>query len=505
MPLNPFRDLTDPDEKRREIVWLAISFIVILAAWLAVVLIFGYQPLVLGMGYDELVLVTGLGLLVFCMVLYLAAREREQRQANRRLVSLLRQTAASLDQHLAQLKGLYSTSAELAGSLDREHISRIVVTSLAEALAAPAASLVLLDAKTGRPIYAHHAPTGAALEEAPRPASAGRGGGPEGLATGGGFVADLRKYYGGHPETCPPYSDSQTLICAPLRLNNGLSGVLGARRQEGEGKFSSDDLWLVNTLANMAANALQSAQLHADLRESYLATVRSLVTSLHARDNYTAAHSQRVVSLAVRIAEQMQLPESIIRDLEVFGPLHDVGKMGIRDDILLKTTPLSQEEQALCRQHCAIGERILRPLNPSAEALAMVRSHHESWDGRGYPDGLAGENIPLLARVLRVADCYDAMTSIRPYQPASSEQEVLAHFRQYSGKHYDPAVVEALSAVVQEGTGRDSPRKMPAATAASRARRPKLSGGTHATAHHPPRKTTVTAKDASDGHYEGAT
>ena len=446
MLLHPFRDLRDPDEKRREIIWIAISFIVILATWLAVVLIFGYQPLILGMSYDEAVLFTGLGLLVFCTVLYLAAREREQRAANRRLLGQLQQTVARLDERLGQLRGLSATSAELAGALDIRDIARSVVESLTEAVDAAASSLVLVDNTNGKPVYAHHVPS---------PASAG---GVEPLGThavwgslptgASGAIADL-------PTSTEGRDDLPTLICAPVPLKNGLSGLLGARRDDSEKHFTPDDVQVLTTLANMAAKAIESAYLHAELRQSYLSTLHSLVNSLDARDNYTAAHGQRVASLATRIAENMGLPESLIHDIEAFGPLHDVGKIGIRDHILLKASPLSEEEAAACREHTVIGERIVRPLKPSRDALSMIRNHHESFDGSGYPDGLVGEDIPILARVLQVADCYDAMVSDRPYQSAMSEQEVLAHFRQFAGTRHDPAAVDALHAVARNGGGRD--------------------------------------------------
>jgi HD-GYP domain-containing protein (c-di-GMP phosphodiesterase class II) len=148
------------------------------------------------------------------------------------------------------------------------------------------------------------------------------------------------------------------------------------------------------------------------------------------------------------------LSEEAIADIEVFGPLHDVGKIGISDSILLKTGPLSEAEQSVCREHTIIGERILRPLKPSQAALAMVRNHHEAWDGTGYPDGLAGEEIHLLARILQVADSFDAMICDRPYQAAMSEQEVLAHFQQHAGRSYDPTVVRALRAVARMGNER---------------------------------------------------
>jgi GAF domain-containing protein len=432
----PFRDLTDPDEKRKEIVWIAISFIVILATWLAVVLIFGYQPLILGVSYDEAVLLAGLGLLVLCMVLYLGAREREHRHLNRRLLDQLREAVTRLDERLEQLKGLCSTSAELAGSLDIDHISRSVVDSLTDTVRAAASSLLLVDSETGRPVYSRHSGDGgaggdAALLGSPAPEWHGRE----------TFVLELTAQI-------DAWNELRSLICAPLRLRNGWMGVLGARRQENEAQFTPDDLRLLTTLANMAAKAIESARLHAELRDSYFATVRTLVNSLDARDNYTAAHSQRVARLAAQIAGHMELPEELVRDLEVFGPLHDVGKIGVRDAILLKASSLSEQERRLCQEHCIIGERIVRPLKPSRQALAMVRSHHESWDGQGYPDHLAGEEIPVLARVLQVTDCYDAMSTDRPYQPAMSQQEVMAHFREYSGRRYDPSVIEALCAVV---------------------------------------------------------
>ncbi|UCC68297.1 MAG: HD domain-containing protein [Armatimonadota bacterium] len=464
MPGRPFKDVTDPDDKRKEIVWIAISFIVILAAWLAVVLVFGYQPLMLGVSYDEAVLLAGLGMLIFCMVLYLGAREREQRYLNRRLLAQLRDAVRRLDERLEQLKGLYATSAELAGSLDIEHISRSVVDSLTDTVRASGSSLLLVDSETGRPVYEHHSPSGAsdvqgAALDPETPMRSGRA----------PFIADLTAQI-------EVWNELRSMICAPLRLGNGWMGVLGARRREGEAHFTPDDLRLLTTLANMAAKAIESAHLHAELRESYFVTVRALVSSLHARDDYTAAHSQRTVNLAVRIAERMELPEGLVRDLEVFGPLHDVGKIGIRDDILLKTSALSEEERELCQEHCIIGERIIRPLKPSEHALSMVRSHHELWDGKGYPDGLSGEETPILARVLGVADCYDAMSTDRPYQPAMSEQEVLAHFRQHAGKRYDPRVVEALCAAVGQGERREaagapagSPVERPTSKATARA------------------------------------
>ena len=430
----PFRDLKDPDEKRKEILWIAISFIVILGAWLAVVLFFGYQPLAAGMTYDETVLVVGLGLLVVCSVLYLGAKEREQRFLNPRLLGELEEAVARLDERITQLRGLYSTSAELAGSLDIDHISRLVTDSLVHSVGADSSSLVLVDAKTGAAVYERRSHRGA------------EDGDDE--SDWMDVLTDDDTSPAGIERKIEALNTLRNLICAPLRLKNGLTGVLGARRADGRPHFTGDDLRLLTTLANMAAKAIESSQLHAELREAYFATVRSLVNSLDARDNYTAAHAERVAELAARIAHEMGVPEKLVRDIEVFGPLHDVGKIGVRDAILLKAGRLTEDERAICQEHCLIGERIISPLKPSPEALSLVRNHHEAWDGSGYPDGLSGEDIPLVARIFQVADCYDALTSDRPYQPAIGQEEALVHFQIQAGKRYDPAVVSALCAVL---------------------------------------------------------
>jgi len=433
-----FRDLGDPDEKRREILWMAVGFILILAIWLGVVFVFGFPPLSWGMTYDEIVMSIGLGALILCSALYLIGREREQRLLNRQLVFELRDTVSLLDQRVKQLNGLCATSAELSGSLDIDRIATCAVDSLVGTMGADSASLVLFDEESGRPVYVRDScrPEGGSQIPAPDLQTAW----PAPLLGDESYLEDLDRQV-------RAWNATGLLVCAPLRLKNGLAGVLSATRARG---FDPDDYRALTTLANMAAKAVESAQHHAELRESYLSTVRSLIYSLDARDNYTATHGQRVASLSLRIADHLGLPEPLLRDIESFAPLHDVGKIGIRDAILLKPMPLTEEERALCREHAIIGERIIRPLKPSREALALVRSHHENWSGGGYPDGLAGTEIPLLARIVQVADCYDAMISDRPYRPTISEDEVRAHFIMERGRRYDPATVDALLAVLAE-------------------------------------------------------
>lgn len=184
------------------------------------------------------------------------------------------------------------------------------------------------------------------------------------------------------------------------------------------------------------------------LVKAYRATVTALANAVEARDRYTGKHAERVAAYGMEIVRQVDV--HLIDDPATeFGfLLHDVGKVGIADAILLKGGPLSRRERALMQQHPIIGETIVRDF--LGDGSAVVRSHHERWDGRGYPDGLRGEEIPLAARVFAVADVLDALTSDRPYRPASSLEEARAMIVAESGRHFDPQAVEALQGIPDE-------------------------------------------------------
>jgi len=193
------------------------------------------------------------------------------------------------------------------------------------------------------------------------------------------------------------------------------------------------------------------SQVQSELNESYLAALRALMRTLDARDGYTALHGEQVATVAVMIAERMGLEPALVQVIRSYGPLHDIGKIGIPDDILRKAGPLDANEVALCQQHTSLAETIIAPLRPGAEALGMFRGHHERWDGQGYPDGLAGTNIPLLARILCVADCYHAMISHRPYHAARDDSQAAREMIASAATQFDPDVVGVLAGLVCEG------------------------------------------------------
>jgi ribonuclease P protein subunit RPR2 len=184
-----------------------------------------------------------------------------------------------------------------------------------------------------------------------------------------------------------------------------------------------------------------------ELQRSYTATVRALANAVEARDAYTGKHAERVAAYGMAIARAAGVRVGEHPEIEFGFLLHDIGKVAVPDAILYKADALSPEERALVARHPVIGWEILRDVEFLGEAKAVVRSHHERWDGGGYPDGLAGEEIPLAARVFAVADALDALTTDRPYRPAASLEEARAAIAAGAGTQFDPAVVEALGRV----------------------------------------------------------
>jgi putative nucleotidyltransferase with HDIG domain len=226
-------------------------------------------------------------------------------------------------------------------------------------------------------------------------------------------------------------------------------GALYVGSSDPGARFTSEDVRLLSTIANHATIAIGNIDLYASLQEAYLSTVRALAAAIDAKDPYTRGHSERVATYALMIAERMGLASEQKDALEMASYLHDIGKIGISEDILLKPGKLSDEEMGQMRHHPLIGANILKPVSFPWPILPVVRHHHEHYDGGGYPAGLRGEEIPLLARILTVADSYEAMTSDRPYRRGRSTEEAIAELKRCSGSQFDPKIVEAFVEVLE--------------------------------------------------------
>ena len=186
-------------------------------------------------------------------------------------------------------------------------------------------------------------------------------------------------------------------------------------------------------------------------RELFLASIRALAEAIDAKDPYTRGHSERVAAYAATIASEMGLPAAEVERIRLSALLHDVGKIGVDDRIIRKPTALSEEEFQLMKTHPIKGAAIMSAIPQLADVIPGMKYHHEKWGGGGYPEGLKGEEIPLQARIVTVADTFDAMTTTRPYQQAMENDYVVERIKQFAGIRYDPAVIDAFVRAYEKG------------------------------------------------------
>jgi putative nucleotidyltransferase with HDIG domain len=228
-----------------------------------------------------------------------------------------------------------------------------------------------------------------------------------------------------------------------IRENQRLRAELARREHEAEEK----ERQLERYAADLRETFKQERARAQELRSSYTATVRALSNAVEARDAYTGKHAERVTAYGMEIARAVGVSVADTRELEFGFLLHDIGKLAIPDAILYKPGSLTEEERALMTQHPVVGAQIVEGIEFLAPSVRVVRSHHERWDGGGYPDGLVGEEIPLAARVFSVADVLDALTTDRPYRPALPLSVAREMIVAGSGTQFDPRVVEAFKSI----------------------------------------------------------
>jgi putative nucleotidyltransferase with HDIG domain len=268
---------------------------------------------------------------------------------------------------------------------------------------------------------------------------------------------------GEQPSMLLGFTDARPVLVLPFRIKGQITGAVMVGRRRG---FSPDEIHRARQIVDQAAVALDQVQLVSRLEEMSWGTLRALARAIDAKSKWTGGHAERVASLALAIGEEMRLSPSDMETLRRGGLLHDIGKIGIPASVLDSANTLNEDERSVMQGHVMIGARILEPVASYADIIPIVLYHHERWDGTGYPRGLAGEDIPLLARVLAVADTYDAMVSSRPYRAAETPIGVRDYVLKHSGRHFDPNVVAAFSRVF-ERMGHATPEPMPVLTGAA--------------------------------------
>jgi len=252
------------------------------------------------------------------------------------------------------------------------------------------------------------------------------------------------------------------ILCVPMKYKDEPIGIITLGDKHSGKPFFAPDAKLLSALATLVATTIQNARLFSQIQDLFITTVTSLSSAIDEKDAYTHGHSKRVTELALDIAEALKMTERDKNILELTARLHDLGKIGISENILSKPGKLNDEEWKIMKSHPLKAIKILQPASDEVigtlaavrearlivpkedmkEIIPGIRHHHERYDGKGYPDGLQGENIPLIARIIAVADAFDAMTSKRAYRDAMSEEEALEELRKNAGYQHDPNIVE---------------------------------------------------------------
>ncbi len=244
--------------------------------------------------------------------------------------------------------------------------------------------------------------------------------------------------------------DVLSFMTVPLKIRGKVFGSASALILKGEKSFDEKDIYYMTFITRKAASAIENIALYENIYDNLFSTLYAFVAAVEARDRYTREHSTRVAKLAYKIGEAMGCTEEELNIINFAGYLHDVGKIGIRDDILLKPGKLTEMEYEKIKEHPVIGADIVGKLGLWDREQQIIRHHHERFDGKGYPDGLKGDEIPKLARILAVADVTDAMGSDRAYRKRMEYEKVISIIKENAGTQFDPEVVECFLKIVNK-------------------------------------------------------
>jgi putative nucleotidyltransferase with HDIG domain len=240
-------------------------------------------------------------------------------------------------------------------------------------------------------------------------------------------------------------------MCQPLLAKGKTLGILNVVRINNNHQFTTGHLAGLSLLGSKAATAIENSRLYEDLKKTYIATVEALANAVEARDSYTRGHTERVYHLSRAIAEELGWSPEQFGILQIGALLHDIGKIGVPDSILNKPGPLTPEEAEIMRRHPLTGAKMVEAIPFLKSAMPYILYHHERHDGKGYPSGLAGDQIPLEGRLLSVVDTIDAYTSDRPYRKGRSLLSAMEEIQRFCGTQFDPTVVEACLSAYHKG------------------------------------------------------
>ena len=356
---------------------------------------------------------------------------------------------AELHQRLEEYESLLEISVELAGSLDIERVLALAMDRAEDLCRAETSSIWEVDSGS-RDLFFRVVRGTAADEIRDRRVPMGEGIVGRVAKTGRGeIVDDVNMDPGWRGELSGSFRTT-AVLAVPLHAHGRVVGVLQLLNPVGKLCFAPEDLDRMRLFAAPLGQAIDNARLYSQLKGQFVDTVTALSEAIEKRDPYTGGHVRRVVHYSLLLGFEMGLGHGELEKLRLAATLHDVGKIAVPDEVLRKPAPLDADEAEVMRRHPVDGADIVSRIRELREILPGVRSHHERLDGTGYPDGLLGPEIPLDARIIAVADTFDAMTSSRPYRAAMKLEEAALEIEAGSGTQFCPRVVDAFGCLMEK-------------------------------------------------------
>ncbi len=369
-------------------------------------------------------------------------------------------TLGRLDELVTMLLGLHELSVADVGPAARGQVGRAVLDCACALMGSTRGSLMLFDDESGTLRIAASRGLSQEVVETTRL--------KPGMGVAGRAFELGQPIFIAEPEKDPRYvqwraapESQEPFVSIPLKIRQKPVGVLNLHQTEGTLPFGDYNLKFLTLLASEAAKSFENLNLYDNLQTFYMDLVKALARALDMKDQYTHEHGERAKKKARRIAEELGLPEQMVRYVEFAALLHDMGKIGIDDAIITKPGKLTPEEYEIMKKHPEIGFQILQPVKFMGPVAQIVLYHQEWYNGQGYPEGLKGEEIPLGSRVVAVIDAWDAMTSDRPYRRALGRDKAISELRHGAGTQFDPKVVEVFLRIEEREWSQDPTIPLP--------------------------------------------
>lgn len=395
-----------------------------------------------------------LGLLLWVERTRRGAKSNEEKYKKQiaELEHLIQSNTMDLDNLLVMLVGLHEFGMTATGIISKEELAESVIDVASKLIKAEAGSLMLINHDENELYIAAARGIPSDIVSSVR-IKIGEGIAGKVAHTGKPiFVEDIESDIRFLRPNSEDRYETKSFISVPLRVKNRIVGVLNINASREIKTFEDRDVRLLTILADQAAMTLENIELYNNLQDFYFELVQTLARVIDAKDSYTYDHADRARHYAKLIAEKMHLPQPIVRHVEYAALMHDIGKIGIEEHILKKPGKLTPEEIEIIKKHPTIGNRIISPVTFLAPVAPMVLYHQEWYDGNGYPEGLAGEEIPLGSRIVAVIDAYDAMTSDRPYRKALPREYAISELKKGAGSQFDPNVVDVFVNILRDET-----------------------------------------------------